>query len=63
MVANLHFANDTLLFSSARVDQAIILKLILYCFEAFAGLKINFSKSCLIVLGSNPAKERIKLGL
>lgn len=49
-LTNLHFADATLLFVSVSQDQAIILKIILYCFELLSGLKINFGKSSLIYL-------------
>lgn len=50
-LTNLHFADDTLLFSSAGEDRVVILKLLLYCFELASGLEINFAKSSLIYIG------------
>lgn len=44
VLSNLRFADATL-FSSTGTGQAVILKLILYCFELSSRLKINFSKS------------------
>lgn len=45
-----------MLFSSG-FDQAVILKMVLYCFELASGLKIIFSKSRLIKVGVDPSKD------
>ena len=47
-ISHLQFARDTLFFCEAKEDQIINVKCILRCFEICSGLKINFSKSCLI---------------
>lgn len=56
VLANLHFADDTLIFSSLGADQAVILKILLYYFEMASRLKF-FSKSSLIYLGQEQGKE------
>lgn len=45
--------------SSSGLDQAIILKLILYSFEMASGLKINFTKSSLIYLKQEQGKDLV----
>lgn len=39
---NLQYAYDTLIFGQADVNEVIIIKWALCCFEAWLGLKINF---------------------
>lgn len=48
MVSHLQFADDTLIFCKAIVDQVRDVKAILLFFEAVSGLKVNFFKSELI---------------
>lgn len=48
---NLQYANDTLIFREGEVRQAIMMKWILYYFEGWSGMKINFNKSAPIFLG------------
>lgn len=43
-INHLQFADDTLLFCDADVDQLLNVKAILLCFEAVSGLKVNFFK-------------------
>ena len=50
-VAILQYADDTVLCVSHDVDQAINLKLLLHMFELMSGLKINFDKSEVFVIG------------
>ena len=51
-IINLHYADDTLIFGEECVVQAVILKCILYCFEEWSGLRINFHKSALSYQGT-----------
>lgn len=44
---NLHYTDDLLILMSGGVEDLRIIKLILYLFEDMAGLKTNFSKTCL----------------
>lgn len=53
LVFNLHFVDDTLLFSSLGFNQAVILKLMLSFFELSYGLKINFRNPSFFFLGEN----------
>ena len=50
-VSHLLFANDTLIFYEANLDQFLILRMILIWFEAVSGLKINLGKSEFVRLG------------
>ena len=50
-VSHLLFANDTLIFCDADLDQILILHMILIWFEAIFGLKINLGKSELVPIG------------
>ena len=50
-VSHLLFANDTLIFYEANLDQFLILRMILIWFEAVSGLKINLGKSEFVPVG------------
>ena len=50
-VSHLLFADDTLIFCKADLDQILILRMILIWFEAVSGLKINLGKSELVPVG------------
>ena len=51
MVFHLLFADDTLIFCEADLDQILLLRMILIWFEAVSGLKINLGKSELVPVG------------
>ena len=44
-VSHLLFANDTILFCNANVEQILHIRLLLLCFQAVTGLKVNIQKS------------------
>ncbi|XP_065637938.1 uncharacterized protein LOC111996960 [Quercus suber] len=50
-VSHLLFADDTLVFCDADLDQILILLMILIWFEVVFGLKINLGKSELVPIG------------
>ena len=50
-VSHLLFADDTLIFCDADLDQILILRMILIWFEAVSGLKINLGKFELVPVG------------
>jgi hypothetical protein len=50
-IISLQYADDTLLFLENNLDKAVNLKWILVCFEQLSGMKINYDKSDLLVLG------------
>jgi hypothetical protein len=45
------FADDTLIFSEAHLEQICYLCLILLCFEAVSGLKVNLGKYEIVAIG------------
>ena len=49
-VAILQFVDDTILFLKHDLEGATHMKLLLYLFEMFAGLKINFNKSEILMI-------------
>jgi hypothetical protein len=55
-VAVLQYADDTILCIQDDINQASYLKLLLYLYEDMSGLKINFSKSEVIMV----AKMKLK---
>ena len=50
-VSHLLFADDTLIFCKADLDQIMILRMILIWFEVVLGLKINLGKSEIVPIG------------
>ena len=56
-VAHLQYADDTIILVQNVEEELINLKLILLCFEIISGLKINFLKSEVIVLGASPQEQ------
>lgn len=52
-ISNLQFADDTFLFCDAEEDQLRNIKVILLCFKAVSGLRINLFKSELIGIKVN----------
>ena len=52
MVSHLLFANDTLIFCDANIDQMLIFCMVLIWFEVVSGLKVNLGKSALMAVGA-----------
>ena len=50
-ISHLLFAGDTILFCDASREQLLSIRLVLSCFQAFTGLKINIGKSEIIPVG------------
>ena len=49
-LSHLQFADDTLLFCEPKLELLINIKKILYSFQSFSGLAVNYDKSGLIVI-------------
>ena len=45
LISHLLFANDTILFCDASRERLLSIRLALFCFQAFTGLKVNARKS------------------
>ncbi|KAK3199765.1 hypothetical protein Dsin_023180 [Dipteronia sinensis] len=56
-ISHLQFADDTILFLELKLEYLMNAKRILRCFELILGLKINFHKSCLVMVGKRGAQE------
>jgi hypothetical protein len=50
-IINLQYADDTLLFLENNLEKASNLKWLLVCFEQMSGMKINYDKSDLLIVG------------
>ena len=50
-LTHLQFADDTLIFCEPRMDFLRNIQNVLYSFQSFSGLTVNYAKSGLIVLG------------
>ena len=50
-VSHLLFADDTILFCDASREQILSIRLVLTCFQAFTGLKVNAGKSEIVPIG------------
>jgi hypothetical protein len=51
-VSHLLFADDTLIFCEPKVEQIQNMRCLLLCFEVASGLKINLSKSMIVLIGA-----------
>ena len=50
-VSHLLFADDTILFCDAEVEHILHVRLLLLCFQAMTGLKVNEAKSEMVPIG------------
>ena len=56
-VADLQYAEDTIILVQNNETDLVNLKLILLCFEIISGLKINFLKSEVIFMGASQQEQ------
>jgi hypothetical protein len=59
-LTHLQYADDTLFFLDFSEQSIVTMKFLLYCYEAMSGLKINYEKSELFVVGVED-EERIRV--
>ena len=50
-VSHLLYADDTILFCDADPEQLLYIRMVLTCFEAVTGLKVNMNKSEMVPIG------------
>uniref|UniRef100_A0A2N9ERP6 Reverse transcriptase domain-containing protein n=1 Tax=Fagus sylvatica TaxID=28930 RepID=A0A2N9ERP6_FAGSY len=53
-VSHLLYADDTILFCDANPEQLLYIRMVLTCFEAVIGLKVNMTKSEMVPIGEVP---------
>ena len=53
-VSHLLFANDMILFCDADEEQILHIQMLLLCFQAVTGLKVNALKSEMVPIGEVP---------
>jgi hypothetical protein len=58
-ISHLLFADDTLIFYEANPDSLTYLRVMLTCFEATSGLRVNLGKSELVQVGEVPHLEEL----
>jgi hypothetical protein len=57
-ITHLQYAYDMVVFVNMDDQSIMNIKFILYCFENMSGLKINYDKSEIFVLGCTPEVEQ-----
>ena len=57
-VTHLQYADDTMIMVEGSELDIINLKFLLLCFEAMSGLKINFDKSEVMIMGYSPEEQQ-----
>jgi hypothetical protein len=50
-ISHLLYADDTILFCDADMSQLLYVRMVLTCFEAATGLRVNMSKSEMVPVG------------
>jgi hypothetical protein len=56
-ITHLQYADDTILMIELDDQSIVNLKFLLLCFESMSGLRINFHKSEVLVLGTSEAEQ------
>lgn len=57
-LTHLQYADDTILFLQNTEENILTVKFLLYCFEAMSGMKINYQKSEVFVIGVDDAEAQ-----
>jgi hypothetical protein len=57
-ITHLQYAEDTMIMVEGSELDLVNLKFPLLCFEAMSGLKTNFDKSEVVVMGFNPEEQQ-----
>jgi hypothetical protein len=57
-ITHLQYADDTMIMVEGSELDLVNLKFLLLCFEAMSGLKINFDKSEVVVMGFDPEERQ-----
>jgi hypothetical protein len=57
-ITHVQYTDDTIIFLDLDEQSIIYTKFLLYCFEDMSGLKINYEKSEIYVLGALQKKRR-----
>jgi hypothetical protein len=61
-LTHLQYADDTILFMTYTRENILTTKFLLYCYKAMSGMKINYEKSEVIVMGVNDEEAHCKKG-
>lgn len=56
-LSHMQYADDTILFTTTEEGDILALKFLLFCFEEMTGMKINYQKSEVYVLGVEKEEE------
>jgi hypothetical protein len=56
-ISHLQYADDTVVLIQDDEESILNLKLILYCFENMSGMRINYHKSELYIMGVDSSRE------
>jgi hypothetical protein len=56
-LSHLQYADDTVIFLGMEEQSILHTKFLLYCFESMSGLKVNYHKSDVIVVGGSEEEQ------
>lgn len=60
-ISHLLFVDDTLIFCNANIGHIQALRAVLLCFKAVSGLRINLSKSKLVLMGGGSRHGALRI--
>ena len=58
-ISHLLYADDTIIFCDAEPEQLLYIQMVLTCFEAVTGLRVNMNKSEMVQVGTVPDFPRL----